>query len=97
MTLNSHWKRIQAAIRDAAMETIEKRRSKKKEEWYDEEYRNYNMRKTEARNKVLIRNTQRNQQYKELRTAAKKLIRRKKSVYKFKNFGNTTQSLSKQL
>lgn len=32
MTLNSHWNRIQAAIRDAAMETIEKRRNRKEEE-----------------------------------------------------------------
>lgn len=38
--------------------------------------------KLEARNKVLIRNTRRNQQqYKELRTAAKKLIRREKREF----------------
>lgn len=72
-------KRIQSAIRDAAMETIERRRSRKEEEWYDEECRSHNMRKTEARNKILSRNTRRNQQqYKELRAAAKKLLEEKK-------------------
>lgn len=71
-------------IEDAANESIKKKIITKtiKKKWYDKKCRELNSWKTEAKNKLLNRHTRSNlQHYKELRTAAKKEIRKKKRKF----------------
>lgn len=85
-SVDRQWEKIQAAVKNTAPEFIKKRNDRKGKEWYNEECRELNSRKTEARNRLLSRNTRSGmQRYKKLRAAAKKKIRKKKRVSESKN------------
>lgn len=80
---DKYWRIIQTAIKNEATKSIIMRNNKVlQKEWYDKKCRKLNTRKTEVRNKLLIRHTRNNlQHYKELRAVAEKRIKRKKREF----------------
>jgi hypothetical protein len=76
------WERIKEAITDAAKEVIQTQTTTPRNEWWDEECRQYIKKKNEARSKWLQQKTRASQElYKKRRIEANVLIKQKEKAW----------------
>jgi hypothetical protein len=79
---NEEWERLKETITDAAYEVIRMQSRTPRNEWWDEECRQYIKRKNETRSKWLLLKTRASQEiYKKMRIETNVLIRRKKKIW----------------